>query len=318
MIQAGLDRTEAELFSGYQRRMVIVLGAALLLSAVAGYRIARHGLRPVEEIAAKARRIRSTTLDERIETTGLPAELHSLAGTFNEMLDRLQESFGRLAQFSADIAHELRTPLTNLRGEAEVALGRARSPEEYREAIGSCLEECERLSHLVDTLLFLARAERVPASLDRERVDVVQELQRAREFYDAAATGGGVVLDISTDQTIAADLNRTLFQRALGNLVTNALNHTPNGGEVTLRASLDNGALRVEVADTGCGIPPEDLPRVFDRFFRVDRARSSADGGAGLGLAIVKSIVALHGGSVQIASEVGRGTRVTLNIPTLG
>jgi two-component system, OmpR family, heavy metal sensor histidine kinase CusS len=319
VIQAGLDHTlEANLLAVYRRSMWVVLGVALALCGVVGHQIAWRGVRAVGDIAKTARRIRSTTLHERIEATGLPAELLALAGTFNEMLDRLQEAFDRLSQFSADIAHELRTPLSNLRGEAEVALGRARSPAEYREVLGSCLEECERLSRLVDALLFLARAERALASIERERVEVGQELRRAREFYGAAAAEGGVALDVSVDEPIGADLDRTLFQRALGNLVTNALAHTPTGGRVTLHATRDNGAVRVDVSDTGCGIPPEHLPHLFDRFYRVDRARSSASGGMGLGLAIVKSIATLHGGSVRIASDMGHGTRVTLSFPATG
>src|SRR5207245_7684929 len=132
-------------------------GTALLVCALVGYQIARRGLRPVADITDMARRVRSTTLDKRIESSRLPAELSALASTFNEMLDRLEESFNRLARFSADIAHEVRTPVNNLRGEAEVALGQTRSPEQYREVLGSCLEECTRLAQIIDSLLFLAR-----------------------------------------------------------------------------------------------------------------------------------------------------------------
>src|SRR5262249_9572489 len=175
VIQVALDRTyEEDLLAGYRRNLWIVLGAALLVCALAGYRIAQRGLRPVAQITEMARRIRSSTLDERIEASGLPAELSALAGTFNEMLDRLEESFNRLARFSADIAHELRTPVNNLRGEAEVALGRSRSAAEYREVLGSCLEECARLARIIDSLLFLARAESPETQLAKEPLDVGQ------------------------------------------------------------------------------------------------------------------------------------------------
>lgn len=316
VIQVVLDRAqEVDLLAGYRERLWMVLGIALVVCALAGHGIARGGIRPIEEIAATARRIGSATLHERIATAGLPAELSSLAGTFNDMLDRLEESFARLARFSADIAHELRTPVNNLRGEAEVALGRSRSPEEYREVLGSCLEECARLSRLIDALLFLARAESPETHIGRERVDVGRELSRVQEFYEPAAAEAGVALTVAASDGVTADLDRTLFQRAIGNLVANALAHTPRGGAVTLSAATDDNAVRVEVSDNGCGIPRDHVPHVFDRFYRVDRARSTDSGGVGLGLAIVKSIATLHGGSAEILSVVGRGTRVTLTFP---
>jgi two-component system heavy metal sensor histidine kinase CusS len=316
VLQVALDRSyEEDLLNRYRRNLWLVVGLALVVCAVVGHRIAQRGLRPIVAITATARRIRSTTLDKRILADSLPNELFVLAATFNEMLDRLQEAFDRLARFSADIAHELRTPLNNLRGEAEVALGKPRSPEEYREALGSCLEEGERLSRMIDSLLFLARADSPEARVAHERVDVGRELETVRIFYEAGAAEAGVTLTVTADGAVAADLDRTLLQRAIGNLVANALAHTPSGGEVTLSAKVDGNQVYVEVSDTGSGIPPEHLPHVFDRFYRVDQARSTASGRVGLGLAIVKSIAALHRGSVQITSEVGKGTCVRLGFP---
>jgi two-component system heavy metal sensor histidine kinase CusS len=319
VIQVALDRTyEEDLLAGYRRNLWIVLGTALLLCALVGYRIARRGLRPVAEITEMAARIRSSTLDERIETSGLPAELFALAGTFNDMLDRLEESFNRLSRFSADIAHELRTPVNNLRGEAEVALGKSRSPEEYREVLGSCLEECARLSRIIDSLLFLARAESPETQIAREPLDVGRELAAVRDFYEAAAVEAGVTLRLSCLEGVVVDLDRTLFQRALGNLVANALAHTAAGGAVTVSACRESDAVRVMVTDTGCGIPEAHLPHVFDRFYRVDDARSTASGRVGLGLAIVKTIAGLHHGAATIQSEVGKGTGITLTFPLEG
>jgi two-component system heavy metal sensor histidine kinase CusS len=318
VIQAALDRTyEENLLAGYRRNLWLVLAIALVACTAIGYQIARRGLQPVAEITATARRIRSTTLNERIDVKGLPAELFVLAGTFNGMLDRLEESFNRLARFSADIAHELRTPVNNLRGEAEVALGKPRSPAEYREVLGSCLEECARLARIIDNLLFLARAESPEMVIEREGVDVGQEVAAIRDFYEAAAAEAGVTLAAITPEGVLVDLNRTLFQRALGNLVANALASTPAGGRITLAVFRREDTVCVEVEDTGCGISAEHLAHVFDRFYRVDAARSSASGGVGLGLAIVKSITLLHRGSVAIASQEGQGTRVTLIFPAL-
>ena len=256
-----------------------ILLATFAIFPLVGYQIARHGIRPVEEMATTARHISSTNLRERILPEGYPFELASLASTFNQMLDRLEESFERISRFSADIAHDLRTPVNNIRGEAEVALARARSADEYRDVIESCLEEAVRLSDLIGDLLFLARAESPLTHLRRERVDVGELLGGVREYYEASAADGGVSLTTTVaDEPVIAELDRTLLQRAVGNLVSNALAHTPPGGAVVLGTSADSSTIRIEVSDTGVGIPAEALPRVFDRFFRVDSSRSQGRG----------------------------------------
>ncbi|MBI5487749.1 MAG: heavy metal sensor histidine kinase [Deltaproteobacteria bacterium] len=316
VVQVAIDRSRDDaLLARFRRAILIALGVALLVAVAVGYVIARRGIRPVTEMAGTARRIGSSTLDRRIALDGLPAELADLARTFNEMLGRLEESFQRLSRFSADLAHELRTPIGNLRGELEVALGRARSPEEYRDALGSALEETDRLSSIIDTLLFLARAENCSATLSRTSLDVGAELRATCEFFEAAANDAGVALAVDAPQPVAASLDRALFQRAVGNLVSNALAHTPRGGSVTLSACVDDDAVRIEVADTGSGIAPAHLPHVFERFYRGDPSRTGGAGGAGLGLAIVRTIAALHGGTAELKSTVGRGTRVTLRLP---
>jgi two-component system heavy metal sensor histidine kinase CusS len=319
VLQLALDHTQEEdILADYRRNLWLVLAAGLVLCAGAGYWIARRGLGPLRTITGTARRIRPANLGERLATAGLPAELGDLADTFNGMLGRLEESFGRLSRFSADIAHELRTPVNNLRGEVEVALGKPRPPDEYREVLGSCLEECGRLSRMIDALLFLARAENPRTQVEREPVDVAQELRALREFYEPAAGEAGVCLTVAAPDGVRVELCRPLLQRAVGNLVENALAHTPAGGRVTLSAAPEKDGVRIEVVDTGRGIEAPHLPRLFDRFYRVDPARSSASGGVGLGLAIVKSVAELHGGSVAVASQVGEGTRVTLLLPRPG
>ncbi len=341
-LQIAIDVSQKEaLLARYRFWFGVILLATFAIFPLVGYQIARHGIRPVEEMATTARHISSTNLRERILPEGYPFELASLARTFNQMLDRLEESFERISRFSADIAHDLRTPVNNIRGEAEVALARARNAGEYRDVIESCLEEAVRLSDLIGDLLFLARAESPLADLRRERVDVGQLLGGVREYYEASASDGGVSLTTTVaNQPVIAELDRTLLQRAVGNLVSNALAHTPPGGTVVLETSVDSpqpgfsqpefpisdfsvqnspnkslSTIRIEVSDTGAGIPAEALPKVFDRFFRVDSSRSKGSGGTGLGLAIVQSIAQLHGGKVEIASEPGQGTRVTLHMP---
>ena len=316
IIQVALDTELAgELLSQYRQTLLVVLSAGLAVCAGAGYWLVRASLKPLRQIAATAQRVRSTSLHQRIDVTGLPAELSSLGVRFNAMLERLEDSFSRLSRFSADIAHELRTPVNNMRIEVEVALGKARSDNEYRETLGSCLEECERVSRIIDSMLFIARAEDPRTQIAREPVDVNRELGLVRDFYEVPAAEAGVELRIDCPPQTRADLDRTLFQRAVSNLVANAIHHTPRGGRVAVTALRHNGELRVDVQDTGTGIDPEDLPHVFDRFYRADRARSTAAGNVGLGLAIVKSIVTLHGGHVAAQSALNRGTRMTISIP---
>jgi len=316
LIAVDISQQE-EFLARYRHWFWTILVATFAIFPLIGYQIARHGIRPLEEMATTMRHIRSTNLRERILPEGYPSELASLAGPFNEMLDRLEESFERISRFSADIAHDLRTPVNNIRGEAEVALARARTVEEYRETLGSCLEEAVRLSDLISDLLFLARAESPLTHVRREKVDVGQLLCGVREYYEASAADGGVSFSTAVPpEPVIAELDRTLLQRAVGNLVSNALTHTPPGGSVVLETCTEPSAIRIDVSDTGVGIPAEALPRVFDRFFRVDTSRSQASGGTGLGLAIVQSIMLLHGGKVEIASQLGQGTKVTLRMPT--
>jgi two-component system heavy metal sensor histidine kinase CusS len=320
-MQVAVDRAQQEmLLARYRSWLWAILVAALAFCPVVGYRIARRGIGPIEQIARTARRIGSSTLNERIQPDGYPIELVMLAETFNAMLDRLESSFARLSDFSADIAHELRTPVNNIRGEAEVALTRARSVDEYREVLSSCLEEAVRLSDLIGNLLFLARTESPGSHLNRETVNVAPILRALHDYFDPAATEAGVHLTVEIVDNLAISVDQSLFRRAVSNLISNALAHTPTGGTVTIRAVQDSKEDArepcVEVQDTGVGIPPEALHRVFDRFFRVDHARSSRSGGTGLGLAIVKSILTLHGGTAYIKSSSGCGTTVTLRFAT--
>lgn len=318
LLQVALDRTaEQQLLGEYRTRVWSVLGLALLAAVAVGYVIARRGVQPIEAITETATGIRSSTLHERIQLVGLPAELSTLAETFNRMLGRLEDGFSRLSSFSADLAHELRTPVNNMRGEIEVTLGKPRTVDEYREALESALEECARLSGMIDGLMFLARAESPEAEIVRSPVDVSRELRTVCDLFEPAAAEKGVTIETEQDgRTIVALLDRTLFQRALSNLVTNALTHTGAGGYVRLTATCtDDGSFCVEIADSGIGISPEHLTRVSDRFYRVDASRSLPSGGLGLGLAIVRSIVKVHGASMDLASVEGRGTTVRLCFP---
>jgi two-component system heavy metal sensor histidine kinase CusS len=317
-IQMTMDLSqEVEVLSQHRILIWIVLAVAAILCPRAGIAAARWGTRPLREVSETARSISSSTLNERIRTEGYPSEIASLAGTFNAMLQRLEDSFVRLSRFSADIAHELRTPVNNIRGESEVALARPRSMEEYRETLGSCLEESVRLSELIESLLFLARSESPGDHLKRKRQNIGTLLSGVQEYYDAAASEAGVRLHLDCEGEVIGDVDGPLLQRALGNLVSNALAHTPAGGTVLLTAVQQPQQVRIEVRDTGSGIPSESLPKVFDRFYRADSARTRHSGGSGLGLSIMRQIVFLHGGDVKIESETSLGTTVSLTLPSL-
>ncbi len=315
IIQVALDMSrENDLIADYRKKLALVLFLGILLSAGFGVASARRGMRPLQEITRKAQLITSSQLHERVDAARWPRELTALAQALDDMLDRLEDSFGRLSQFSADLAHELRTPINNLMGEAEVALSRARSAEEYRQVLESGLEEYARLSHTIDSLLFLTRAESAKMQIARETLDLRQEFETVREFHDAVAAERGVETSCTGDARIGAD--PTLLRRALSNLLGNALQHTPPGGKIVLSATgLPDRSAEVRIADTGCGIEPQHLDKIFDRFYRADSARSANSPGTGLGLAIVKSIMSLHGGTVAVHSEPRRGTTVTLRFP---
>jgi two-component system heavy metal sensor histidine kinase CusS len=256
-------------------------------------------------------RVSSAHLNERLATVGWPSEIQPLAVAFDNMLARLEDSFTRLSQFSADLAHELRTPIANLLGEAQVGLSRARQPEEYREIIESSVAECERLAGIINNLLFLARAEAARQEIQRSVFDGRAAIEKIAAYHQPIAEDRHIAIRCLGEGQLFAD--PVLFNRAVNNLVENALRFATDGSEITIAINADPSTTQVSVRDTGLGIPPEHLARIFDRFYRVDPSRSPA--GSGLGLALVKSILDLHGGSAEIQSDVGGGTEVILKFP---
>jgi two-component system heavy metal sensor histidine kinase CusS len=250
-----------------------------------------------------------------IPPESVPRELGDLAASFNEMLRRVDESFRRLTNFNADIAHELRTPITNLMTQTQVLLSRVRTIEEYREILYSNMEEYERMAQMVGDMLFLAQQDNDVAARESAEIDLAAEVRGLFDYYEGWAEERGVSLVLEGDTRVEGD--RRLVQRALGNLLSNAIRHTPAAGTVRVTLSKRDGAAVVEVENPGIPIPADDLPKVFDRFFRVDPSRQRRGQGAGLGLAIVKSIVDVHGGKVEAASDE-TGTRFRIRLPTFG
>lgn len=318
VVNAAMSLSKEEQFlTNYRRVLLLAVTVALAIAVAAGYLIARRGLQPAARLAAIVDELGAGQLHRRIGEETWPEELKPLATNFDRLLSRLEESFARISRFSADIAHELRTPLHILGGEAEIALSKERSNAEYRACLESAVDEYDRLSRMVDALLFLARTEQPDARLDKHRLDLEQEIAAVCAFYQAMADEQEITLRGGGAGNVLAD--SALLRRALGNLVANALRHTARGGRVVIEAkATKTHEIEISVSDTGCGIAPEDLPRVFNRFFRADGARSRQGQGAGLGLAIVQSIMQLHGGSASIQSELDRGTVATLRFPTVG
>jgi two-component system, OmpR family, heavy metal sensor histidine kinase CusS len=311
-LQVAQDRSSDERVErNFAVLFIMVLSGSVLASAFIAVIVTKRGLRPLREMTQSVARIGPTHLKERVTPAEWPRELKPLAIAFDDMLKRLDDSFTRLSQFSADLAHELRTPIANMTGEAQVALTRDRTAAEYRETIESTVGECERLSRIVDNLLFVARVDAAREPIARKRFDGRAAAEKIAAFYQTIAEERHVTIRCSGEGQIYADPD--LFERAVGNLLDNALRFTPENGSIQIALSENDGQFELAVGDNGCGIAPEHLPRVFDRFYRADSSRGSD--GAGLGLALVKSIVDLHGGSVGIQSEVGRGTTVTLSFP---
>ena len=311
-IQVAQDRTSDEQVErNFGVLLFAVLAGGVLASTAIGFTVAKRGLRPLDEMARSLERIGPSHLNERVTPAGWPRELQPLALAFDEMLARLENSFTRLSQFSADLAHELRTPVANILGEAQVALSRDRSAGEFRETIESTVAECERLSAIVDNLLFVARADAATEPIERKNFEANDVVGKIAAFYSAAAEDRHIQIECTGRARILAD--PVLLERALSNLVDNALRFTPDGGKIKIEIASSNAHTEIAVIDNGSGIGPEHLPHVFDRFYRADASRSSS--GTGLGLALVKSIVDLHGGTATIESRMGAGTTIMLSFP---
>jgi two-component system, OmpR family, heavy metal sensor histidine kinase CusS len=292
----------ALLLSRFRESILFACIIASVMAGGLGYLAARRGLAPLGRLVRAAQHISAERLGERLDAQGVPQELRALAGSFNDMLARLEDSFRRMSQFSADLAHELRTPIGNLMLQTQIALGRPRSQGELREVLESGLEELERLSRMVNDMLFLAKADHTRIALHREPLRLEQEVDKVLEFYEPLASERGVRLARQGSAAIRAD--RGLMRRLIANLLSNAVRHGNRGSTVEVRLTPAGPAVDIDVLNEGTPVPAEELERVFDRFYR-GRASSGAEG-AGLGLSIVKSIAELHGGTVNARSGGGR------------
>jgi heavy metal sensor kinase len=308
---AELDHELAELLAA----LLIAGPAALVLTVGGGYFLARRALSPVDRMTVAASQIDARAFNQRLEVANPEDELGHFARTLNQMLDRLERSFNEMQRFTADASHELRTPITVIRTEAEVALGRSVSEPEKQELLGNILEECQRLTWITDQLLTLCREDAGVSALALQPVDVSQLAARVAETMRPLADAKSQRLAAVTNGCILVQGDPVRLRQVIYNLVDNAIKYTPAQGSVNVAVAKQDHSVRLIVEDSGIGIPPEHLPHVFERFYRVDKARTRSEGGAGLGLSIVQSIVHAHHGTVALESRPGRGTTCTVALP---
>ncbi|HDR9802062.1 TPA: heavy metal sensor histidine kinase [Burkholderia cenocepacia] len=308
-IQVALARTATDrqsLLESYRVDIWLAAAVGALLVGALGYAVASRGLRPVESLGRQTSRIEAHNLNARLDARGGPVELRELATSVNRMLDRLERAFVRLSQFSSDLAHDMRTPLANVISSSQITLSRARTTDEYEALIESNIEECERLQRMIENMLFLARTDNARQHLKTAELDAGSELRRLASYFQALADEAGVRIDVHGEAPVVADA--TLFRRAVSNLASNALEHAEAASTIELAVSVQGSYAVVEVTNRGVPIPPEQVERIFERFYRIDSSRHGAARNAGLGLAIVKSIMELHHGKVEVASRDGRTT----------
>ena len=297
--------------------VVLVLGLPLVvvLAGVGGYVLARRALTPIDHLASEARRITAERLHERLSVPNQHDEIGRLAAVINETFARLESSFDKLRRFTADASHELRTPLSVIRGIGEAGLGETRTPAEYKEAMGSMLEEVDRLTNLVDTLLRLSYGDAGTVRLSRSAIDLGQLTRDAASSLGILAEERNQRLTVDAADAVSVTADRLVLREAITNVVDNAIKYSPRASSIAIRVRADGHQAHLTVADEGPGIAAQDRERIFDRFFRLDEARSRENGGAGLGLAIAKWAVEVNGGHITVEAGPNGGSVFRIALP---
>ncbi|RDU99488.1 heavy metal sensor histidine kinase [Trinickia dinghuensis] len=313
IIAAHVMTQEARVLHVYLIRVWINVICAVLVTLALAYWVTSRGLMPLRLMADKAAEISPNRMSARLEVARAPAELQSLAASFNAMLDRLEHGYERLLQFSADLAHELRTPIGVLIGETQVALAHERSVAEYRGVLESNLEELERIARIAQNILFLAQADHGQQRIDRERIDIRDELESIVEYFDGIADERGVTFQVDASGEIVA--NAIMCRRAISNVAVNAVRYAEPGTVVRMRGKEDETGACIVIGNRGPRIERDELARLFDRFYRGDTARSNSTESSGLGLSIVQAIMRLHDGSVSADCTQDGWVEFTLRFP---
>jgi heavy metal sensor kinase len=315
-VEVGLSKEEVQ---DTLTLLVVIIAVAyplaLVVAGIGGVFLADRALSPIDRLTRVARRISAEDLSQRLDMRLPDDEVGRLANTFDEMIARLDEAFRRQRQFTADASHELRTPLTAIKGQTEVALQRDRDSDTYKEVLSKVNGEVDRMIRLVGSLLTLARADAHQIPVGRESMDLVAVVTDAVEQVRPAALEKAISLNVRSNSEVRLQADQDLILQLMLNLLDNSVKYTPNGGaiEISLRAA--GGQAEVTVSDTGPGIAPEHLPHIFDRFYRVGKARTRAEGGAGLGLSISRWIAEAHGGTLRVESTPGHGSKFTVSLP---
>jgi two-component system, OmpR family, sensor kinase len=307
-------RSVQERVEGFSQRALGAAGLALVLALAGGWLLTTRALAPIDRISRVAEAVSASNLGQRIDRTQMETELGRLAGTLNDTFERLQAAFEQQVRFTTDASHELRTPLSVVANQAELALRRERQPAEYRDALQAILEAARRMRAVVEDLLTLARADAGQLSLRRDPLDLAALVRDTAGLMAGEAERLGIAVELDLGRaTVRGDRSR--LQELVLNLLANAIRYNREGGRVTLRLRAGDGVAVLDVIDTGIGIPPEEQSLVFDRFHRVDKARSRETGGSGLGLAISRWIAEAHGGRIVLESEPGAGTTLRVELP---
>jgi heavy metal sensor kinase len=303
----------------FTRYYSVLLPLMIISASVLGWFMAGRALIPVNDLAKTAQRITGSDLTARIPLRGADDELDRLIEAFNRMVERLDAALRQARQFSTDVSHELRTPLTAIRGQLEVALLAAKTPEQYQDAILNALEDVERLSQTIRALLLLSQAESGQLTLQRQTLDLCALTTDVVEQFQIPAESTNIMLSASLPPQCHIEADRVQIERLLSNLLSNALKYTPEGGSISVTLSERPVDVLIRVTDTGIGIPPEHLPHIFERFYRVPNTDGNQDKtperGLGLGLSFVASIVKAHRGSIEVKSTPGQGTTFEVRLP---
>lgn len=313
----SLDRQQDyRLLTGFVKTSLIGWPLLLLVVALSAWLIARTSLAPLRRFQSHAAAIGAQSLSQRISSSGLPAELLDLAEEFNSMLERIDEGYRRLQDFSGELAHEMRTPVATLMGRTQVALSRPRTAAELREVLEGNVEELERLARLIFDMLFIARSDNKQDALHHELLDLTEEALRVADYLSLVAEEHGVAVHVTGTAAVTAD--RLLVQRAITNLLSNAIRHATVKSTIGIAIKEEMGQVTLSVTNSGETIAPHHLERIFERFYRIDSGRARGQGGSGLGLAIVRSIMEAHGGQAKAYSSAGGTTEFILIFPAAG